>query len=180
MPKPPSLYTGRGDQGYTSLGNHTISKDETLLEALGTIDELNSHIGLVSALSLTHLSVHHTLIQIQNHLLDMGSELHQPSMIRITASEVTWLEQHIDAWQAALPPLKEFILPGGTPLAASLHIARAVCRRAERALVRYHRQSALNNSEQLRYLNRLSDFLFAAARMLAHVDHAEEKHWKKG
>jgi cob(I)alamin adenosyltransferase len=175
-----SIYTGYGDQGYTSLRDNTISKDELLVEAVGSIDELNSYVGLIAVLSASHLHIHHALIQIQNHLLDLGGELHQPQTIRISEQQVSWLEQRIDEWQLSLPVLSEFILPGGTPPAACAHIARSVCRRAERALVKCHRQIPLNNPEQLRYLNRLSDLLFVAARVLTHESHTPEQRWEKG
>lgn len=171
------IYTRKGDEGYTSLADKPISKDDLLVEALGTIDELNSFIGLVIALT-QHNDIRTCLTHIQNDLFDLGSELHIPERIVIRPEKITYLENQLDAWNTTLSPLKEFLLPGGNPASAACHVARTVCRRAERCMVRLHRQITLNNSEILRYLNRLSDLLFVCARVLARQSHEEEKMWE--
>lgn len=172
------IYTRKGDKGYTTLGDKRISKDDLLIEALGTIDELNSAIGMVISLDVKNKEIENCLTQVQNDLFDMGGELHLPERVAITAEKVTYLEQMLDSWNKILPPLKEFVLPRGNPKSATSHLARTVCRRAERCLVRLHRQVSLNNSEMLRYLNRLSDLLFVIARALARQSSDEEVLWE--
>lgn len=172
------IYTRKGDQGYTTLGSGRISKDDVLVDAVGTIDELNSAIGLIIATLGEQTILLNMLTQIQNDLFDLGGELHSPERKVITAEKVTWLENRLDELNDTLPPLKEFILPRGNLSAASCHLSRAICRRAERCLVRLHRQVPLNNEESLRYLNRLSDLLFVIARMLARETNKEEKMWE--
>jgi cob(I)alamin adenosyltransferase len=161
------IYTRKGDEGYTTLGDNRLSKDDLLIEALGTIDELNSVMGFVISLQIKNKKIEDCLTQIQHHLFDMGGELHLPERIAITADKVSYLENKLDKWNATLPPLKEFLLPRGNSKSAASHMARTVCRRAERCVVRLHRQIALNNPEILCYLNRLSDLLFVIARILA-------------
>lgn len=173
------IYTRKGDNGFTNFGNNLISKDDLLIEALGSIDELNSAIGLIVTSQPSDADIEQCLTQIQNDLFDMGGELHLPAHIVITADKATWLEQQLDKWNATLPPLKEFILPRGNFAAASAHLSRTICRRAERALVRLHRQVPLNNTEMIRYLNRLSDVLFVAARMLARMTSKDERLWER-
>lgn len=172
------IYTRKGDEGYTNLRDERISKDDLLVEAIGAIDELNSVIGFIVSLQINDKDIENCLTQIQNELFDMGGELHLPERIAITADKVTHLENMLDKWNATLPPLKEFLLPRGNPKSAASHVARTVCRRAERSLVRLHRQVALSNTEMLRYLNRLSDVLFVMARMLARESDVEEKMWE--
>lgn len=172
------IYTRKGDEGYTTLGDKPVSKDDLLIEALGTIDELNSVIGLIISQQIQSKDIENCLTQVQNDLFDMGAELHIPERVAITAEKVTTLEQMLDTWNATLPPLKEFLLPRGNPKSAAAHLARTVCRRAERCLVRLHRQVALNNREMLRYLNRLSDLLFVISRMLARESGEKEKMWE--
>lgn len=174
------IYTRQGDEGYTTLGDKPISKDDLLVEALGTIDELNSAIGLVISLHIKNKEIEKHLTQIQHELFDLGGELHLPERITITSEKITKLENILDHWNATLPPLKEFLLPRGNSKSAACHLARTVCRRAERALVRLHRQIALNNPEMLRYLNRLSDVLFVIARILALESHETEILWESG
>ena len=171
------IYTRKGDEGYTTLGKQRLPKDDLLFEALGNIDELNSHLGFLMALHINDQAISSCLIRIQNELFDMGGELHLPTRITITAEHITWLEEKLDTLNQTLPPLKEFLLPGGNQTAATCHIARTVCRRAERSLVKLHRQVPLNNPQLLRYLNRLSDLLFVIARLLARATHTEEKMW---
>lgn len=171
------IYTRNGDEGYTNLRDSCISKDDLLVEALGDIDELNSSIGLVLA-HCQDADVSRALTRIQHDLFDMGGELHLPQYIAMTPEKITHLEQQIDAWNNTLTPLKEFVLPRGDAATAACHLARTICRRAERALVRLHRQVRLSNMEMLRYLNRLSDLLFVCARILARSTHTEEVLWE--
>ncbi|SRR5579883_797215 len=172
------IYTRKGDQGYTTLGDNKLSKDDLLVEAIGTIDELNCNIGLIIAFHIQNKDLEAALTQIQHELFDLGGELHLPQHIVITPAHVTRLEQLLDQWNNTLPPLKEFLLPRGNPTSAACHLARAVCRRAERCLVRLHRQVPLTNPELLRYLNRLSDLLFVASRLLARDSSEKELLWQ--
>lgn len=172
------LYTRQGDEGYTTLGNDRLSKDELSLEAAGTLDELNSSLGLVISFCIKDKDIENCLSQIQQDLFDLGGELHLPERITITADKVTGLEKTLDEWNKTLPPLKEFLLPRGNPTSAAMHVARTVCRRAERCLVRLHRQVSLANPEILRYLNRLSDLLFVIARLLARESDEKEIVWE--
>lgn len=171
------IYTRKGDEGYTTLGDESLPKDDLLIEALGTIDELNSVIGFIVSLQIHDKAVENVLTQIQNDLFDMGGELHLPTHPAITPEKIIYLETTLDAWNQALPPLKEFILPRGNPQSAACHVARTVCRRAERRMVRLHRQVALENPQILRYLNRLSDLLFVTARKLARESSDTELQW---
>lgn len=171
------IYTRKGDSGYTTLGDKPISKDDFLVEAVGTVDELNSHIGMITAFNIQHSDIEACLTHIQHDLFDLGGELHLPQHIAITADKTTRLEELLDQYNATLPPLKEFLLPRGNPAAAACHIARTVCRRAERSLVRLHRQVALSNPEIIRYINRLSDLLFVIARLLAKEGNVNEQLW---
>jgi cob(I)alamin adenosyltransferase len=160
------IYTRTGDDGSTGLGDGSrIPKDSLRVEALGTLDELNSQIGLVLALEAPSLA-REALDEIQHLLFDLGGELSLPDRRFIEARHTLWLEQQLDLLNDPLPPLKEFILPGGSPAAAACHVARAVCRRAERILAALQRQEALN-PHALAFINRLSDYLFVAARVLA-------------
>jgi len=172
------LYTRKGDEGFTSLGDRPVSKDDLLIEALGTIDELNSTIGFIISLKIDDKEIEHCLTRIQNDLFDLGGEMHMPDRVVITAEKVTQLEQQLDFWNNTLPPLKEFLLPRGNSKSAASHVARTVCRRAERCMVRLHRQVTLNNPEMLRYLNRLSDLLFVIARILARESDEKEILWE--
>jgi len=172
------IYTRKGDEGYTLLGDQPIPKDDLLVEAIGTIDELNSTIGFIISLHIQNKDIEQCLTQIQHQLFDLGGELHLPERITITAEKVTALEEMLDRWNQTLPPLKEFLLPRGNSKSAACHISRTVCRRAERALVRLHRQVALHNPQMLRYLNRLSDLLFVMARMLGLESEEKEVLWE--
>ncbi|OGT39751.1 MAG: ATP:cob(I)alamin adenosyltransferase [Gammaproteobacteria bacterium RIFCSPHIGHO2_12_FULL_38_14] len=172
------IYTRKGDKGHTHLAGKERPKDDALVEAVGTIDELNAHIGFVISLSISNQDIKNKLTEIQHALFDIGGELHAPSYVKITAEKITDLEMTIDHWNNQLPPLEEFILPRGNSCVAACHIARTVCRRAERTLVKLHRETPLNNPELLRYINRLSDVLFVFARILAAKHHDEEILWK--
>jgi cob(I)alamin adenosyltransferase len=171
------IYTRTGDDGSTGLGDGTrVPKDGARVEAYGTVDELNSSIGLLLAEHLPQ-DVDDSLTRIQHELFDLGSELCVPGYTAITADHIIWLEQTLDRFNADLPPLKEFILPGGSRAAAICHLARTICRRTERRTLTLHRASPVN-SEVLRYLNRLSDLLFVLARVIARQDSGSEVLWK--
>jgi cob(I)alamin adenosyltransferase len=159
------IYTRTGDKGSTGLGNGArVDKDSARIEAIGSVDELNSALGLL----LTHelpAAVQQTLTQVQHRLFDLGSELSIPGATMLAADEVAQLEQALDQLNAELAPLKEFILPGGAPAAALCHLARTICRRAERRVVTLAKQESVN-PHSVMYLNRLSDLLFVVARSL--------------
>lgn len=160
------IYTRTGDQGETSLfGGTRVPKNDARIEAYGTIDELNSTIGVVRA-SWPGSPVDATLHHVQMDLFEIGAHLASPGTSRfpgVPLESITKLEESIDAMEGELPPLRTFILPGGSVAAAHLHIGRTVCRRAERLVVALHDTSAATQSA-IAYLNRLSDYLFVAAR----------------
>lgn len=171
------IYTRTGDDGTTGLGDGTrVPKDSARVEAYGTVDELNSVIGLLLAETLPD-GIGEALTRIQHELFDLGSELCVPGYTVITPDHIAWLEQTLDRFNAGLPPLKEFILPGGNRSAAVCHLARTVCRRAERRTLSLHRESPVN-TEVVRYLNRLSDLLFVLARVIARQNGGGEVLWK--
>lgn len=172
------IYTRQGDEGYTTLGDKRLSKDDLLVEAVGTVDELNSHLGVVLSHEIKDESIKQALTQIQHDLFNLGGELHLPQYVAITNEHIEKLEQQLDAWNDTLPPLEEFLLPRGNPATAACHVARTVCRRAERCLVKLHRQILLDNAELIRYLNRLSDLLFVAARVLLREAKEQEILWE--
>ncbi len=175
------IYTRTGDRGTTGLsGGQRIAKDSPRVEAMGTVDELNSHLGLLRAEALP-AALAAALQRIQNDLFDLGGELSWPGHTLLAQARIDELEQSLDALNARLPPLREFILPAGGRAAAQCHVARSVCRRAERRLV------ALAAAEPdgvaptaLAYLNRLSDWLFVAARVLAREAGEGEVYWQSG
>lgn len=171
------IYTRTGDEGTTGLADGSrVDKDSPRVEALGEVDELNCHIG---ALLLHPLdpAVRERLIGVQHALFDIGGELAIPGARIVSEDYVGGLEEHLDALNAELPPLKEFILPGGGAAAVACHVARAVCRRAERRVIALSRGDEVNPASR-RYLNRLSDLLFVLARRLARDD-AGEVFWEK-
>lgn len=174
------IYTKTGDKGSTSLANgERVSKCSARIEALGDIDELNCLLGvLVSQLVADHPQ-RELLQQIQNQLFDLGGELAvaSPDYRAIAPETVAFLEQQLDQLNEQLPPLKEFILPGGSPAGAQCHLARAVCRRAERRLIALVDQEQ-QSTEGTRYLNRLSDLLFVCARVLAREGGGQEVLWQ--
>lgn len=172
------IYTRTGDKGTTGLGDGTrVDKDHPRVEAFGTVDELNSLLGLV--LSRTDSKdIRAILTDVQHDLFDLGGELCLPDTKMITSAHVTKLEKALDRLNRTLPPLKEFILPGGGQAASTCHVARAVCRRAERRLVTLTRNQPLND-QPLVYLNRLSDLLFVIARALARQEGKGEVLWSR-
>jgi cob(I)alamin adenosyltransferase len=155
------IYTRTGDQGSTGLfGGERVAKDSARIEALGAVDETNAAIGLARALLNIEPDLERMLDRIQHLLFDLGADLASPGQSRrVGAARTARLEADIDRLEAQLEPLKAFILPGGAPAAAALHLARTVCRRAERAVV-----AVGEEPEALIFLNRLSDLLFVAAR----------------
>jgi cob(I)alamin adenosyltransferase len=165
------IYTRTGDDGETSLGDGSrVAKDHARVTAYGTVDELNSLLGLLLA-QVPGYSEADLVGRIQNDLFDVGADLCVPARpgepseaaLRVTPEQVGYLEASIDRLNAPLAPLKSFVLPGGTPAAAWCHAARTVCRRAERDVVGLMRSEPVN-PEALKYLNRLSDLLFVMAR----------------
>ncbi|OYV75637.1 MAG: ATP:cob(I)alamin adenosyltransferase [Chromatiales bacterium 21-64-14] len=173
------IYTRTGDRGYTGLGDGArVPKDDARVEAYGTVDELNTTVATVLAED-PPAAVAQCLLAVQHELFDLGGELCLPGHAGIGAEQVTRLERELDRFNAELPPLREFVLPGGGRAAAACHLARTVCRRAERRLVTLHRTQPVR-AEALAYLNRLSDLLFVLARVLARTAGAEETLWRKG
>ena len=159
------IYTRTGDDGSTGLGDGgRVAKDSPRIEAIGAVDELNSQLGVLRTHDLSK-DGDALLATIQHRLFDLGGELSIPGRAVITADHVAELEQALDRLNAELTPLKEFILPGGSPAAAQAHVARSVCRRAERRLIALHHAEPLSPSA-IGYLNRLSDLLFVLARHL--------------
>ncbi|SFO82607.1 cob(I)yrinic acid a,c-diamide adenosyltransferase [Tranquillimonas alkanivorans] len=181
------IYTKTGDHGETALGNGArVAKHAVRVEAYGTVDEVNATAGLARL----HASgeTDNRLAAIQNDLFDLGADLCRPDMekdaeaeypvLRVTAAQVARLEREIDAMNAALEPLRSFILPGGSPLASHLHLCRTVARRAERLSVELATMEQVN-PEAVRYLNRLSDWFFVAAR-IANDDGRADVLWVPG
>jgi cob(I)alamin adenosyltransferase len=166
------IYTRTGDEGKTSLGDGSrLPKFHLRVNAYGSIDEANSVIG-VAIVHVENSDALQLLRHIQNDLFDVGADLCQPERsgaqkpsLRITDEQVTWLENQIDRFNTELEPLNSFVLPGGSPASACLHLARTVTRRAERDVVRLSADEAVNGAV-LRYVNRLSDLLFVLARFL--------------
>jgi cob(I)alamin adenosyltransferase len=172
------IYTRTGDDGTTGLGDGSrVEKDGAWVESYGTVDELNSIIGLLLTHTLPAV-IQQCLHEVQHDLFDLGGELCIPSHRIITAEYVSRLENTLDQLNEELPMLKEFILPGGNPAAAVCHLARTVCRRAERRVVSLMREAEIN-IYGLHYLNRLSDLLFVIARVLARVDGGSEVLWQR-
>jgi cob(I)alamin adenosyltransferase len=171
------IYTRTGDDGSTGLGDGSrVGKDSARVASYGTVDELNSVIGVVLAQAIPD-AVRETLTQVQHDLFDLGGELCIPGMAMIHAADIDRLETTLDGFNADLPALKDFILPGGGAAAAHCHVARTVCRRAEREVVALARTEAVR-AEAIRYLNRLSDLLFVIARILARASGHGEVLWQ--
>jgi cob(I)alamin adenosyltransferase len=161
------IYTRTGDDGSTGLGDGSrVAKENLRVEAYGTIDETNSALGVILGNPVLPPDIRRALTEIQHDLFDLGGELCIPGHIMIKSAHVDRLESDLDALNEGLPPLKEFILPGGGPAAAACHLARAICRRAERRCWSLARVESVS-ADALKYLNRLSDLLFVMARVLA-------------
>jgi cob(I)alamin adenosyltransferase len=171
------IYTRTGDDGTTGLGDGSRTpKDSPRVAAYGTVDELNSTIGMVLAQEIPD-AVREALTQIQHDLFDLGGELCIPGMAMVHDVDIERLETTLDGFNADLPALKDFILPGGGMAAACCHLARTVCRRAERDVISLSRESDVRG-EAIRYLNRLSDLLFVIARVLARASGHGEVLWQ--
>ena len=171
------IYTRTGDDGTTGLGDGTrVAKDSARVAAYGTVDELNSAIGIVVAQDIPE-ELRELLTEVQHELFDLGGELCIPGSAAIHDADIARLERRLDAHNDALPPLKDFILPGGGAAAASCHLARTICRRAERDTVTLSHHDAVR-PEAIRYLNRLSDLLFVLARVLARASGHGEVLWR--
>lgn len=174
------LYTRTGDEGQTGLADgRRIDKDHPRIEAMGSVDELNSLLGVLIAdlqeRDLTALCA--VLAPIQHRLFDLGGELAVPGHDIIDETDVSDLESLIDSYNADLEPLKNFILPGGSRCVASAHLARSVCRRAERRYLSLAGEEAVNTHARI-YLNRLSDLLFVLARIIGKLEHTPEVLWQ--
>lgn len=177
------IYTKTGDKGETSLfGGERVSKDDLRIEAYGTVDELNTVIGAARAFN-DNKQIDTILAEIQNRLFVLGADLATPftaanaSVPRISAEDTALLERKIDEIEKDLPPLKSFVLPGGSKAGALLHNARTVCRRAERRVVPLREKNEVSQESAV-YLNRLSDFLFVLARYVNKMSKVPETLWK--
>ncbi len=178
------IYTKKGDSGTTSLlGGTRVAKHHLRIEGYGTVDELNSYLGLVRDTVADH---HHqtVLLEIQDRLFTLGSHLAldpdhvgKMKLPEVIEADVVYLEQEMDRMDALLPEMKNFVLPGGHVAVSHTHVARCICRRAERSVTALHEHQP-QPEITLRYLNRLSDYLFVLSRMVAQQMVAEEKPWK--
>jgi len=180
------IYTRTGDNGTTGLGDGSrIEKDHVRMQTIGSVDELNSLVGLLNAELADGVAaaddadeLQPILTQIQHDLFNLGGELSIPGYVMVKDERVTELEATLDQLNEQLPPLKNFILPGGSRAAAVCHLARAVCRRAERDMVTLSRDSQINLAGQ-HYLNRLSDLLFVMSRVVARRNGGQEVLWQQ-
>ena len=182
------IYTRTGDEGSTGLGDgQRVPKNHARVEAYGTVDELNCAIGVLLAHNDLPDRVHACFTRIQNELFDLGGELCIPGTEVISESHTKRLEEELDSFNEQLPPLKDFILPGGGSMSAACHMARAIARRAERRVWTLVSEEELSgpsadkpvNQESLRYLNRLSDLLFVVARVLSRHEQGSEVLWRR-
>ncbi len=172
------IYTRTGDDGTTGLtGGSRIAKDHPRVEAMGAVDELNSALGVLLAEDID-ADVRECLERVQHRLFDLGGELSMPGHSLIDAAHVRELERALDAYNAPLPPLKDFILPGGSRAGALCHAARALCRRAERRVVTLAAEHE-SSSQGRHYLNRLSDLLFVLARSLNRAQGVPDVLWQR-
>jgi len=173
------IYTRTGDDGTTGLGDGSrVDKDSLRVDAFGTVDEANSAIGVVLAHDSVTDPIRRCLTEVQHDLFELGGELCIPGHTAIQAEFVDRLERDLDTFNAELPPLKDFILPGGGPAAAACHLARTVTRRAERRTITLKKHEDVRD-ELVRYLNRLSDLLFVVARCLSRIENGEEVLWDR-
>jgi cob(I)alamin adenosyltransferase len=172
------IVTRTGDAGTTGLGDGSrVAKDSARIDAIGAVDELNSVLGVLLAEALP-ASVAVCLVEVQHDLFDLGGELSIPGSSAVSDAQVTRLERAIAGFNADLPPLKEFILPGGTRGASQAHVARTVCRRAERSLVHLGTTAAVADPVR-KYVNRLSDLLFVLARVINRHAGCADVQWQK-
>ncbi len=179
------IYTKTGDKGGTSLiGGVRVPKSHIRIESYGTVDELNSYIGMVNDMA-ANVVVNEWLREIQDRLFTIGSVLAtnpdkevKMKLPDLHDKDVIWLEEHIDGMNESLPEMRSFILPGGNMAGSACHIARCICRRAERICVAMQEQQEVIPPIVIQYLNRLSDFLFVLARYLGHIAGAEEVPWR--
>ncbi len=174
------IYTKTGDDGSTGLADGSrIAKNAQRVDAMGSADELNCQIGVLIECLKDDDEMTPSLKRIQHHLFDLGGEFAIPGSRVIGDEHIEWLEQTLDKYNESLPPLKNFILPGGSLAAAHCHMARAICRRAERVVVALGHEDSINTAAR-HYLNRLSDLLFVLARCLARREGAQEVLWEQG
>ncbi|MGC2047057.1 MAG: cob(I)yrinic acid a,c-diamide adenosyltransferase [Gallionella sp.] len=172
------IVTRTGDDGTTGLADGTrLGKDHARIAALGSVDELNSQLGVLLAEELAP-DIRAVLLQIQNDLFDLGGALALPTQDMFAESKIAWLDEQIKHYNASLPPLREFILPGGSRAGALFHVARTVARRAERDLVVLAQSDAVPQ-QALPYLNRLSDLLFVLSRCINRTQAATETLWRR-
>lgn len=173
------IYTRTGDDGTTGLGDGTrTDKDSLRVAAYGTVDEANSAIGVVLSVETVPVEIRDCLVAVQHDLFDLGGELCIPGHEAVAQTFIDRLESELDRFNADLPPLKDFILPGGGPAASACHLARTIVRRAERKVTTLRREEPVRD-EVLRYLNRLSDLLFVIARVLARLESGSEVLWNR-
>ncbi len=184
------IYTRAGDQGETSLfGGMKVPKNDPRVEAYGTVDELNSFIGMTIALGSLSETVKDILHTVQNILFNVGTMLATPNELvnsqaaanlpRISEQHIKWMEDVIDQLSEQLPPLKTFVIPGGHPGAAMLHVCRTICRRAERSVTTLSPQTSKYQAIILKFLNRLSDLFFVLARYVNWQNHVKDVPWEK-
>lgn len=179
------IYTKTGDKGATSLiGGVRVPKSHVRIESYGTVDELNSFLGMVGDMT-DETVVKEWLREIQDRLFTIGSVLAtspekevKMKLPDLHDTDITWLEEHIDSMNEVLPEMRSFILPGGHAAGSVAHVARCVCRRAERICVRMEQEGEQVPALVITYLNRLSDFLFVLARYLGHIEGAAEIPWR--
>ena len=172
------IYTRTGDDGTTGLASgERVGKDCLLIKAQGDLDELNANIACILASGVSD-NINQLLVAIQHHLFNIGGELSAPQCLLTQSDDIEWLERWIDHFNNNLSPLKEFILPGGDMAVAQCHVARTVCRRAERHLVEWSREHDMRN-ELIQYINRLSDLLFVLARIIENEKNSTPSYWNK-
>lgn len=178
------IYTRTGDDGQTGLGDGSrLDKDDLRFDVMGAVDNLNAHIGLLIAY-VDDKNISDELSQIQHKLFNIGGELALPNhadigYVAITDDDIRLLEHWIDTYNENLPYLKEFILPAGSPATATAHIARCICRDSERFVIRLDKRDNNISTTVKKYLNRLSDYLFVLARVIARRDNGAEVLWQK-
>jgi cob(I)alamin adenosyltransferase len=173
------IVTRTGDKGSTGLGDGSrVSKDSLRIHAIGDIDELNSAMGML-ACEIPSGEMRQEVLDIQQELFDLGGELSIPGHTSITAQKVERLESVLEKYNAELAPLKDFVLPGGSRAAATAHLCRSICRRAERSVVSLSKVEAISEP-LLQYINRLSDLLFVLARSQNHQEGRQDVLWDKG